>query len=149
MNIRKYYFFDLLFKFVRYLLSAIFIYAGIMKLIKYDGFYNTLFYYTIVPNIMVRFISYPIIFIEIWLGFCLLINSWEKKTIICMIILLVVFIIALSVDYIKGYNFACGCGLPFGSTSIGISHILQNGFLLLLLLILFMNNKTKSQLSSK
>jgi len=127
--------------FLCYFLGFTFIYTGIQKYIHFDNFMNSLFNYSVIPKEFVYYISYPIIFMEIWLGLGMLFQKSRNYSLYGLILLLFIFTILIAYEYLSGNNFSCGCGLLFSNDKINLIHIMQNLFLIFIIIIIFFNNK--------
>ncbi len=94
---------------VRWLLGMIFVYASFHKIADPSGFAKIIYGYGLFPNISVNLIAIIVPFIELTAGTALITGIYPKSAALIINGLAVSFIIALSVNLIRGYEFDCGC----------------------------------------
>ena len=94
---------------VRQLLGMIFIYACFHKIADPSGFAKIIYGYGMFPNISVNLIAIVVPFIELTTGMALITGIYPKSAALITNGLVVSFIIALSVNLIRGHEFDCGC----------------------------------------
>src|SRR5262245_12446478 len=108
------------------LLAAIFLFAGIDKLLHYQGFVKALSNYVLVPEGAPQYLALPIILSEIWVGLCLLVKPWRRVASLSAAVFLMLFTIALTANYIKSPRAVCGCWFSITLGTATITHILLN-----------------------
>ena len=93
----------------RWILGLIFIYAGYQKIIAPEEFAKLVYGYGLFPYEIINLIAIILPFIELFTGL-LLISGNLIQSATCMIItLLILFIVLIAINLIRGYEFDCGC----------------------------------------
>lgn len=121
------------------LLVAIFLFAGIDKLFHYQGFIKALSSYVLVPDSRAPYLALPIILSEIWIGAGLLVKAWRNMASLIAACFLLLFTIALTVNYIKSPKSICGCWFSITLGTATITHIFLNLTLFGLAIFLWMD----------
>ncbi|WP_300666795.1 MauE/DoxX family redox-associated membrane protein [Desulfoluna sp.] len=104
----------------RWVLGAIFLYAGVQKIIDPSGFAKTIFGYGILPGEMVNLMAIVLPWVESFAGGALLLGVWPASSARVIAGLLFLFITALVFNISRGYTFDCGCyGAGEGVTGWG------------------------------
>lgn len=98
------------------LISGIFIYAGIMKLLDFSAFPEEISRYHIIPADLVLYVATYLVFFEIFAAIALLIPTFRVCGAWCMFFLMAVFCVAIIFALARGIDITCGC---FGSNSSG------------------------------
>ncbi|MEE8341370.1 MAG: MauE/DoxX family redox-associated membrane protein, partial [Candidatus Neomarinimicrobiota bacterium] len=115
----------------RILVGGVLIYASLDKIIDPGGFARAIDNYHIIPfgleNIMAIILPWLELFVGIGLIFGLFIDGAAFITVVMMLI----FIFAISFAILSGYNIECGCGLKPGEL-VGIRKIIEDLVYLLL-----------------
>lgn len=93
----------------RLLLGSIFIYASYYKIIAPDEFAKIVYGYDLFPSETINLIAIIIPFIELISGVALIIGIYTRPAAIIIIGMLAAFIIAISINIIRGHEFDCGC----------------------------------------
>jgi len=90
-------------------LGSIFIYASYHKIIAPDEFAKIVYGYDLFPSETINLIAITIPFIELISGIALIIGIYTRPAVIIIIGMLAAFIIAISINIIRGHEFDCGC----------------------------------------
>ncbi len=122
------------------LLSAILLFAGIDKLLHYDGFVNALRDYVLVPRGTASYLAMPVILVEILLGLSLW-SAWRRAALLSTGVLFLVFTAALLVNYRFGNAGICGCWFTFTLAQSNEAHIVQNVVLAVMALTVWFEEK--------
>jgi putative oxidoreductase len=93
------------------LLGGVFIYASLGKVLDQQGFISAIHSYRILPDLMVRPISYILPFVELIFGILLTVGVMTRLSATVLSVLLAIFIIAICSALIRGINIDCGCFL--------------------------------------
>ena len=93
----------------RLLLGSIFIYASYHKIIAPDEFAKIVYGYDLFPDETINLIAIIIPFIELISGIALIIGVYTRPAAIIIIGMLTAFVIAISINIIRGHEFDCGC----------------------------------------
>jgi uncharacterized membrane protein YphA (DoxX/SURF4 family) len=125
--------------FLRIAVGLLFIYSGFFKVLDLESFGRIILMYNILPEILAPYFAIILSHLEIILGFLLLVGYKIRSASFISIMLMIVFIIAISVNLARGASFDCGC---FELGRFGISEdisailIVRNTAFLLILLAL-------------
>jgi uncharacterized membrane protein len=125
-----------------YFLAVLFMFTGIDKLLHYKGFIVALSSYVIVPNGAAEYLALPIIISEIWVACGLLIKQWRRMASLTGALALVVFTIALFVNYIYAPQAICGCWFSITLSTANIFHILLNLTLFGLAIVVWLDSRS-------
>lgn len=94
---------------VRFVLGAIFIAAGIPKILDTASFAGAVFNYNLLPDMLVNIFAITLPWLEVIVGSLLIIGFWLPGTVILYNLLMIVFIGALSYNTARGLDISCGC----------------------------------------
>lgn len=94
---------------IRILLGIMFIFSAWFKIADPYSFSITLQRYNIIPEILIPYASIIIPFIELTLGLLLIAGFMTRASSFLAAMLMIVFIIAISINIFRGENFDCGC----------------------------------------
>lgn len=98
----------------RIILASVFIYAGLIKLLSPESFFETLQEYRLLSSNLSYILAYLLPPFEIILGVGLFLNRYAKVCAYSIIFLNVIFIFAIASVWIRGIDISCGC---FGQIS--------------------------------
>ncbi len=90
-------------------LGLIFIYASLHKIAYPDKFAEIVYGYGLLHQNIINFIAITVPFIELISGTLLLFNIKPKPAVTIINGLLIIFIVMISINFIRGYEFDCGC----------------------------------------
>ena len=93
----------------RLILGIVFIYASYSKIIDPNKFSSTIDLYKATPITINNLIALIVPWVELLIGFGLILNRSIKGSIIISIGLFITFIILLSQAYYRGFTLDCGC----------------------------------------
>jgi len=96
----------------RWILSAVFIYAGVVKLDSPQNFSDSIAAFAILPNTLVNLVALGLPPFEIVAGLAIITGVQRRPAIFGLTLLTVAFMIALGVAIARGIPVDCGC---FGS----------------------------------
>jgi len=102
---------------VRWLIGMIFVYASFHKIADPSGFAKIIYGYGLFPNISVNLIAIAVPFIELTAGTALIAGVYPKSAALIISGLVVLFMIAVSANLIRGHEFDCGCFSSKAATS--------------------------------
>ncbi|MBF0100965.1 MAG: DoxX family membrane protein [Desulfobacterales bacterium] len=103
---------------LRFILAVIFIYASIHKIAAPAQFARIIYGYQLFPALTINLIAIIVPFIELYTGIFLLLGILPRSSALWITIMLFSFIIAISINLIRGHEFDCGCfGFSKGKTS--------------------------------
>jgi uncharacterized membrane protein YphA (DoxX/SURF4 family) len=95
--------------FLRILLGVVFLYASYDKILHPGAFARAVHNYQILPSIAVNPVAVILPWIELLLGFCLVVGAWLPGTMVLSTLLLAVFNGALIFNLSRGLDVSCGC----------------------------------------
>lgn len=120
----------------RLFLSLVFFSSSIYKISNFPQHVNTIFNYQVLPKKYVKFLAVIGIVLEVFISLGLFLGLFLKISSILTILLLLLYIIFVSVNLLRGRNnISCGCGGIVGDKEISSSIIIRN--LLFILIALF------------
>jgi hypothetical protein len=132
-----------------YLLSAIFAFAGIDKILHFRGFINALDTYAIVPSNAGKYIALPIICAELCIALGLLVKIWRREAAIMAAACLAAFTVALIVNHKYAPDATCGCWFSITLGTSTLIHILQDAVLTGLAIMVWNDNNLLLKLQRK
>jgi putative oxidoreductase len=110
---------------VRWILGALFIYASYHKIVNPAQFAKIIYGYYLFPDISINLIAIILPFLELFSGMALILGIFPRAGAIVINAMLLGFIIAISINIVRGHEFDCGC-FSFG----GYGHTSSAGQLL-------------------
>ena len=120
----------------RLLIGGILIYASIDKILHPGDFAKAINNYHIIPFGLENIFSIILPWLELIIGACLILGILLDGASFLVILMMLIFIAAITFAMIMGYNIECGCGLKPGEM-IGFQKIIEDiTYLILALLIL-------------
>lgn len=132
------------------LLGGLFIYASIDKIVHPHAFAKIIYNYKILPDVLIYVVALILPWVEIFAGLSMVSGIFRRTGAIIVGGMLLVFIIAISFNLIRGLNFDCGCfstvATENGSDPVGL--LFRDILLLIPAAILIFFNKTKKQVQS-
>ena len=116
----------------RLVVGGIFIYASIDKIIQPDQFARIIYNYHLVPAPLINLAALLLPWVEFGAGLFLVLGIWPRAAGCFLTGLVVVFIAALSVNWVRGVDLACGCFTVSAEASGAIGSLILRDLLLLL-----------------
>jgi uncharacterized membrane protein YphA (DoxX/SURF4 family) len=93
----------------RWIIGLTFIYASYHKILAPAEFAKIVYGYDLFPNEIINLIAILVPFIELITGLALILGLYPRSAVLIINGMLVVFIIILSINLIRGHEFDCGC----------------------------------------
>lgn len=93
----------------RIFLGAIFLYAGLIKILDPSGFARNLIAYQVLPPIFISIAAMTLPTVEVLTGINLLLGVWIDGSALLASGLLGIFFVALLLSLIRGLDISCGC----------------------------------------
>ncbi len=93
----------------RWILGLTFIYASLHKILAPADFAKIVYGYGLFPEISINLIAITIPFLELVIGLALIIGIYPRASAITINGLLLAFIVALTINLVRGHEFDCGC----------------------------------------
>ncbi len=136
----------------RLILGGVFIYAGATKITHLHELARIIHNYKILPESLVYISAVIMPWVEILTGFSLIVGVYKKASASIITGMLLVFIVAISFNLMRGLNFDCGCfstaATSGGSDPVGL---LIRDLLLLIpgAIIIFFAKEDKKEITAK
>jgi uncharacterized membrane protein YphA (DoxX/SURF4 family) len=93
----------------RWILGLTFIYASYHKILAPADFAKIVYGYDLFPGEIINLIAIVVPFIELIAGLALILGIYPRSAVLIINSMLVMFIIILAVNLIRGHEFDCGC----------------------------------------
>lgn len=93
----------------RWILGLTFIYASFHKILSPGEFARIVYGYDLFPYVLINLIAIIIPFLELVAGLALIIGFYPRAAAIIINGLLLSFMLALTINLIRGHEFDCGC----------------------------------------
>src|SRR6056297_3548659 len=94
---------------VQFFLGAVFVYASLHKIPDPGQFARIIYGYDLFPVYLINPMAVILPYFELFCGLALILNVYEKGGLLLINIMLLTFIIAISINLIRGHQFDCGC----------------------------------------
>jgi putative oxidoreductase len=94
---------------VQLALGAIFIIAALPKIADPPSFAHMIYNYRILPAGLINISSLVMPWVELLCGIALVLGVWRRAALSIITILLVVFLVAISINLARGNAIDCGC----------------------------------------
>jgi len=117
----------------RLIVGGIFIYASIDKITHPEQFARIVYNYKILPHFTINFFAIILPWLELICGLFLVFGIMTRSSALVISILLLLFIIALSVNLFRGVDLSCGCFTTNLANKERISSIIWRDLVLVLL----------------
>ena len=93
----------------RLCLGCVFVYASIHKIVDPATFAKIIYGYGLVPGILINGIAIVLPYVELFAGLFLILGIFPRSAAVLAESMLLMFIIAISINLIRGHEFDCGC----------------------------------------
>lgn len=128
---------DRLFILLRWLVAAIFIFAGISKALNPENFARDIDNYRMLPYVLVTTMAIILPWLEILCGVLLIIGTWRNGASFLLLILTLMFLVAMSSAILRGLDITCGCfAMTVEGTKVGYTRLAQDSILFVIILIM-------------
>lgn len=117
----------------RLILGVVFVYASLDKIAHPDQFARIVYNYKILPGFLINIFAIGLPWVELFCGLFLILGLFIESSSLLLALVLVSFIIALSVNFLKGIDIACGCFTTDPNAKKEGAWLLIRDFVLLLL----------------
>ena len=130
----------------RFILGMVFLYAGYDKILDPGSFAIAVQNYQLIPMSLSNMVAIFLPWCEFYCALLLLSGWWHRSAALLVSIMNIVFIVALTLAYLRGLDIDCGC---FGTgSSVNIQRIVEDFILLALSLHIFFNPESKLALEN-
>ena len=109
----------------RILIGGILIYASVNKIADPGGFARAIDNYHLIPFGLENIMAIVLPWLELIVGICLIFGLFIDGAAFLVIVMMVIFIVAITFAILSGYNIECGCGLKPGEL-VGVQKIIEN-----------------------
>jgi uncharacterized membrane protein len=127
--------------------AAILAFAGVDKLLHYEGFVNALRSYVLLPRGMAPILAPAVIAAELLVAVALFVRPWRSAAALAGAGLFVLFTTALAFNHLLGGRGICGCWFTVTLAQGTGMHVAQNLTLAALCLITWWDGRSASALS--
>jgi len=117
----------------RLVVGGIFIYASLDKILHPDQFARIVFNYHLVPASLINLFAIALPWVEFGAGVFLVLGIWPRASGFILTALVVVFLVALSINWLRGVNLECGCFTVSSKAKGAIGELVVRDLVLLLL----------------
>jgi len=129
---------------IRLALGAVFIFAGVPKIMDSAAFAGAVYNYQLLPDVLVNLVAIFLPWLEVVAGAFLILGVWLPGAIIIYNGLMLTFMAAIIISAVRGLDINCGCFSTGASEAIGWKTIARDMSLLLaslyLLFAVFVKN---------
>ena len=102
---------------LRWILGITFIYASYYKIMSPMDFAKVVHGYGLFPEVLINLIAIMVPFVELIAGLSLLLGIYPRSAALIINGLLLAFILVLTINIVRGYEFDCGCFSATGKMS--------------------------------
>lgn len=138
---------------VRFVLGAIFITAGIPKILDTASFVGVVYNYHLLPDMFINVFAITLPWLEVLIGAMLITGTWMPGTVILYNSLMIVFTAALTFNFARGLDISCGCFSTDASDIIDMGTIFRDIIILMasmyLLFVVFIKKITGDNIFAK
>ena len=106
--------------FIRWLFGITFLYSSYHKIVEPAHFAKIIYGYYLFPEFIINFIAIILPYLELTSAIALIFGIYPRSAILILESMLFAFIVVLSINYIRGLDFDCGC-FSFGERGYGYS----------------------------
>jgi uncharacterized membrane protein YphA (DoxX/SURF4 family) len=133
----------------RLILGATFIYASLDKIAHPEQFAKIVYNYKILPGSLINIFAVILPWVEFLAGCFLILGIFTESASLLLSFLLVIFVIAISINLLRGVNLNCGCFStnPAGKKE-GVSLLFRDFLFLFMGLMIFFFNQGFAAISS-
>jgi uncharacterized membrane protein YphA (DoxX/SURF4 family) len=119
----------------RLLVGGVFVYASLDKILHPTEFAKVVYNYQMLPVPISNLLAMILPWLELFAGLALVVGVLVTESALLTSGMLIVFIIALSINSYRGLDVDCGCLSLSGGRSIGLQTVVEDVFLLLAALV--------------
>ena len=94
---------------MRWILGIIFLYGSYHKIMGPAQFAKIVYGYNLFPAATINLIAIVLPFVELFSGLALILGIYPRSAALTINIMLLGFMIAISINLIRGWEFDCGC----------------------------------------
>jgi hypothetical protein len=90
-------------------LGIVFVVAAIPKIVDPPGFAHMIYNYRLLPGGLVNGAALVMPWVELFVGLALILGVWRREAAILVGLMLLVFIVAIGFNLVRGHAVDCGC----------------------------------------
>ena len=122
-----------------WLVAAIFIFAGVSKMIDPSTFARDIDNYRLLPYLLVTLMAIILPWLEVFCGIFLIIGKLKKGAAFTLLVLTFMFIIAIGSAVARGLDITCGCfSNTIEGTKVGFTRLIEDGILFISIIIIYL-----------
>ena len=110
----------------RLILGAIFIAAGIPKILDTASFAGVVYNYHLLPDMLINIFAITLPWLEVTVGSLMILGIWLPGTVILYNLLMIAFIGALAFNTARGLDISCGCFSTEPGEAINFGTVLRD-----------------------
>jgi putative oxidoreductase len=110
--------------FIRWGIGGIFVFASVHKIIHPDQFAAIIKGYQLFPLVTIHPLAVFVPFLEMICGAALIVGVFPRGAITIINIMLLMFILAISINLLRGHEFDCGCFSFASNATASVVHLL-------------------------
>lgn len=135
---------------LRLIIGGLFLYASAGKLFNQEAFAKAIYNYKFLPDALVNVLAIVMPYMELITALFLILGIFKKGSSFLVIVMLAVFIIALTRAYVLGLDISCGCfSLETVSKKSDIlMRIIQDIFMLIGALLIYIFSDRKKSINT-
>ena len=100
----------------RWVLGGMFLFACYHKIVEPAHFAKIIYGYYLFPDFSINLIAIILPFLELFAGIALILGIYPRSAVLIINAILFAFIVAISINLIRGHEFDCGC-FSFGAAA--------------------------------
>jgi len=93
----------------RLFLGGLFVYSCVHKIMHPADMAKVIYGYKIMPGVTINVLAIMLPFFELVCGLCLVFGIWPRSAAVLINGMLLIFIVAISYNLMRGLQFDCGC----------------------------------------
>lgn len=109
---------------LRWGIGGIFVFASVHKIIYPDQFAAIIKGYQLFPLVTIHPLAVFVPFLELLCGLALIVGVFPRGAITIINIMLLMFIVAISINLLRGHEFDCGCFSFAQNAAASVVHLL-------------------------
>ncbi|MFH0931123.1 MAG: MauE/DoxX family redox-associated membrane protein [Candidatus Zixiibacteriota bacterium] len=117
----------------RLIVGITFVYASLDKIAHPDEFARAVYNYRILPGFLINIFAITLPWIELFCGLFLILGLFIESASLLILFLSLVFALALSLNFLRGIDIACGCFTTDPNAKKEGAELLIRDFVLLLM----------------
>ncbi len=94
---------------IRWFLGLIFLYACFHKILAPAHFAKIIYGYYLFPNVSINLIAIVLPYMELIAALAMILGIYPRSAVLIINGMLLMFIVALSINLVRGIQFDCGC----------------------------------------